>query len=56
MIEASRKIQSDAQNAVKGLYEDEAQTIVKKTLLQTDIDNAREKSMRYQMEKKRPLY
>ncbi|MFS1148002.1 immunoglobulin-like domain-containing protein, partial [Enterococcus hirae] len=43
LIEASRKIQFVAQNAVKGLYEDEAQTIVKKTLLQTDIDSAREK-------------
>ncbi|HGF7841324.1 TPA: toxin Cry1Ac domain D-VI-related protein, partial [Enterococcus hirae] len=43
LIEASRKIQMDAQNAVKGLYEDEAQTIVKKTLLQTEIDSAREK-------------
>ncbi|MBF8808470.1 MAG: SH3-like domain-containing protein [Enterococcus lacertideformus] len=43
LIEVARKAQLDAQNAVKGLYEDEAQTIVKKTLLQTDIDSAREK-------------
>ncbi|HFD1687686.1 TPA: toxin Cry1Ac domain D-VI-related protein, partial [Enterococcus hirae] len=43
LIEASRKIQMDAQNAVKGLYEDEAQTIVKKDLLQATIDEAREK-------------
>src|SRR5699024_9547626 len=43
LIEASRKLQLDAQNAVKGLYEDEAQTIVKKDLLQATIDEAREK-------------
>ncbi|MGN8981701.1 immunoglobulin-like domain-containing protein [Enterococcus villorum] len=43
LIEASRKIQLDAQNAVKGLYEDEAQTIVKKDLLQENVDAAREK-------------
>ena len=43
LIEASRKVQLDAQNAVKELYEDEAQTIVKKTLEQSAIDSAREK-------------
>jgi site-specific DNA-adenine methylase len=43
LIEASRKVQLDAQNAVKGLYEDEAQTIVKKDLLQENVDATREK-------------
>ena len=43
LIEASRKVQLDAQNAVKGLYEDEEQTIVKKDLIQETIDEAREK-------------
>ncbi|HFC9356984.1 TPA: toxin Cry1Ac domain D-VI-related protein, partial [Enterococcus hirae] len=35
--------QNEVVNAVRSLYEDEAQTIVKKTLLQTEIDSAREK-------------
>ncbi|OQO73827.1 immunoglobulin-like domain-containing protein, partial [Enterococcus villorum] len=43
LIEASDKVLKEAQAAVKGLYENEEQTIVKKDLIQETVDEAREK-------------